>query len=539
MTSIRCETSTRSSGGAVKLRRIAAAACILVAACDSNGNRYMPGSAHEVLGVPMGVVRSAIAARLDSSSQPSWVSKDDWARVRRLYGVFNDAPLWLEPEGVKDRASALLRALDDAPRHGLNTRAYPLDSIRLVVNAEELATKATPQALADADVLLTAAYVAYASDMLMGQVDPKTVSQAWHIPMRKAEVDSALVRSLQHPSMGKGLADMAPQDSAYALLKNEYARYERIVSSGGWTSVAGAGASLLTAIAARLRAEGYRVDSTPDGIAAAIRTFQEHHGLDASGRTDGPTLGAMNVPAVERLHQIAANLERQRWLPRTLGTRYIYVNVPAFRLEAYDSGQKKLDMKVVVGSEYQGRATPVFSDSMEFVVFRPYWNVPPNIAANEFFSKYGTNLPAGFETWRENGELRIRQRPGDKNALGLVKFMFPNDFNIYLHDTPQKSLFQQADRAASHGCIRLEKPDQLAVFALGWPNDRVRQAMNGSDNRTVMLPRKIPVYIVYFTAYARDGQIYFSDDLYERDERLDVKMDSTGTHAPRPVPLNH
>ena len=437
---------------------------LFLAGCNS-GDKYVPGTARNVLGIEMSAVRSAIAARLDSSTVPSWVSKDDWKRVRGLYRVFGDAPLWLEPEGVRDRASALLQALEEAPRHALSTQAYPRDSVRQVVNADELAKKATPQALADADVLLTAAYVAYASDMLMGQVDPKTVSQAWHIPTRKAEVDSALVRSLQNLSMAKGLAEMVPQDSAYTVLKGEYARYERIVSSGGWSSLPGAGASA-QAVAARLQVEGYPVDSVSDGMATSIRTFQERHGLAASGRIDGSTLRAMNVPAVERLHQIASNLERHRWLPRWLGSRYIFVNVPAFRLEAYDSGQKKLEMKVVVGAEYQGRATPVFSDSMEFVVFRPYWNVTPSIAAKEFFPKYGMNLPEGYETWREKGQLRIRQRPGDKNSLGLVKFMFPNDFNIYLHDTPAKSLFQQSDRAASHGCIRLEKPDQLAELRL-------------------------------------------------------------------------
>ena len=504
----------------------------LASACTS-GDKYVPGSARQVLGISMDSVRAAIAARLDSASLPGWVSKDDSKRVRSVYALFKDAPLWLEPDGVKDRAAALLKALEDAPQHGLNTQAYPLDSVRSFVNADALAKRATPQALADADVMLTAAYVAYASDMLMGQVDPKTISQAWHIPMRKSEVDSALIRSLQSVSMAKGLADMVPQDSGYAVLKDAYARYLTIASAGGWSPIAGSGASHQEALMARLRADGYLTDSAGAGTDEAIRVFQERHGLSGTGRLDGPTIAALNVPAMERAHQIASNLERHRWLPRTLGSRYILVNVPAFRLEAYDSGQKSLEMKVVVGAEYQGRATPVFSDSMEFVVFRPYWNVTPDIAAKEFFPRYGTNLPDGYETWNEKGKLRIRQRPGEKNSLGLVKFMFPNDFNIYLHDTPQKALFQQTDRAASHGCIRLEKPDQLGEFVLGWTGDRVREAMNGSDNRTVMLPRKIPVYIVYFTAYARDGQLYFSDDLYERDERLEDKMDSTGTHAPK------
>jgi len=229
---------------------------------------------------------------------------------------------------------------------------------------------------------------------------------------------------------------------------------------------------------------------------------------------------SLNIPATYRLGQIAANLERFRWLPRNLGSRYIYVNVPAFRLQAYNGGEKTLEMKVIVGEEFEGKATPVFADSMEFVVFRPYWNVPPGIAAKEIFPKMSSGYLEShdMETYREGGELRIRQRPGPKNSLGLVKFLFPNDFNIYLHDTPQGELFEKDVRAFSHGCIRLEHPEQMAEFALGWPLDKIEEAMNsGPNNRQIRLPQKIPVFIVYATTYIRNGQLYFGNDLYDRD----------------------
>jgi murein L,D-transpeptidase YcbB/YkuD len=504
------------------------AALCLIAGCKEKA--YVPGEAKSVLGVSMGSVRTAIASRLDSGKAPSWISADRWKRVNGLYKRFGNAPLWLEPDGVRDRADALLKAIEAAPTHALATDAYPLDSIRGVVNEEYLTKSKTPQALADADVLLTTAYVAYASDMLVGQVNPKTVSQSWHIPVQMYEVDSALVRSLQSVSMAQALAAMAPQDSGYAVLREAFARYKQIVVAGGWPKVSQGGAGMGAPLRARLLAEGYAFDTTApasDVQSAALKEFQDRHGLAVTGRLSPATIKSLDVPAEERLQQIASNLERMRWLPRSLGSRYILVNVPAFRLEAYDSGQKTLEMKVVVGAEYEGRATPVFSDSMEFVVFRPYWNVTPSIAAKEFFPRYGTNLPAGYETYREKGKLRIRQRPGDKNSLGLVKFLFPNDFNIYLHDTPAKALFLQTDRAASHGCIRLEHPDQLAEFVLRWPNDRVQQAMHGTDNRTHTLPTKIPVYIVYFTAYSRDGHLHFGDDLYGRDEALEEEMADT------------
>ena len=153
------------------------------------------------------------------------------------------------------------------------------------------------------------------------------------------------------------------------------------------------------------------------------------------------------------------------------------------------------------------------------------WDTDQVVTENEF-AKYGGNLPAGYEFWNDGGAQRIRQRPGEKNSLGLVKFMFPNSFNIYLHDTPAKSLFQRADRAASHGCIRVHEPQRLAEWVLGWDGGRVQSAMHGSDNRHVKLPSKIPVYIVYFTAYMRDGQLYFSGDVYDRDDTLRQKMDS-------------
>jgi murein L,D-transpeptidase YcbB/YkuD len=489
---------------------------------------YEPGAPASVLGVSMGAIRNAIATRLDSAATPTWVTPDRWKRVRAVYAVWGNAPLWLEPAGVKERATALLKVLEEAPDHALRTDGYPLDSIRTFVNVDELVNKPTAERLADADVLLTAAYVGYGTDMLKGQVDPKTITQAWHIPAPLAEVDSALIRTLQNPLIAQGLADMAPKDSAYTVLKSEYARYRQMVSDGGWPLISLARGDREAAVVARLRAERLPVDSVAGDAETVIRLYQERHGLAETGKLDERTVRSMNVPATERLQQIGSNLERQRWLPRSLGSRYIHVNVPAFRLEAYEGGQKKLEMRVVVGSEFEGRSTPVFSDSMAHVVFRPYWNVTPNIAAKEFFPKYGTNLPDGYETWRENGQLRIRQRPGEGNSLGLVKFMFPNAFNVYLHDTPSKALFAQADRAASHGCIRLEKPDKLAEFVLGWDNAAVQQAMHGADNRTVVIPAKIPVYIVYLTAYVRDGHLHFSDDIYERDQRLESRMGTTG-----------
>jgi murein L,D-transpeptidase YcbB/YkuD len=535
--------------------------------------KYSPRNVTKVLAVPTETLQPAIAANIGAEDRPKWVTPDRWKRVRGLYAAFDNAPLWLEEGGIKDRANALLDAIRMAPDHALDTTAYPVSEITALVNAKRLTDTASAKTLADADVMLTSAYVAYAADMLVGQVDPASVSQAWHIPARPKELDSAIVRGIEGTDMKQALAEMAPHGTGYMDLKDAYARYRKIAASGGWPAISSTSdPALVAAVAARVDPELVRGDSsavgaravdsvaTPvpvpapagkkggkrataasaaagAGLSKLLAQFQEHHGLDRTGRLDKATLAELNVPAEERVKQIAANLERHRWLPRSLGSRYVYVNVPAFRLDAYDSGQKTLSMKVVVGQEYEGKKTPVFSDSMETVAFRPYWNITPDIQAKEVGPKAAADPGyldrENMEYYTDGGARRIRQKPGGKNALGLVKFLFPNSFNIYLHDTPTKALFQQTARAVSHGCIRLEKPAELAQWVLGWDAERVQAAMNGTeDNKQVRVVPKIPVYIVYFTSYIRDGQLFFGDDIYKRDDKLEeqVAAKAAATH---------
>ena len=498
---------------------------------------YVPQDVPDVLGVSTATIQAAVAARV-GQSPPEWVSAERWERVRTLYHTYENAPLWLEPEGVKDRASALLDALAQAGDHALRTDAYPIDSIRHVVNAKRMDSTATAADIANADVLLTAAYVGYASDMLIGQVDPRTVSQSWHIPSRRSAVDSALLHTLQDSSIAAGLGQMAPQDSEYGVLRREYSRYREIVARGGWPVVApGVSPEELTA---RLEAEGYTVPSE-DSVFATLATWQRRHNLEPDGKLGRATFAALNVDAETRARQIGSNLERHRWLPRALGQRYVYVNVPSFHLDAFDSGQRVLSMKVVVGAEYNGHATPVFSDSMRWVVFRPYWRPTQRILKDEILPRLKTDpayLKRNDMEWaEEQGARVIRQRPGPQNSLGLVKFLFPNDFDIYLHDTNQRSFFGRNARAASHGCIRLEHPADLASYVLRWPSDSVRAAMDsGRNDRTVPLTQRVPVYIVYFTAYARDSELYFAEDVYGRDAGLKSRVDLPSIVSP-PTPI--
>ena len=504
---------------------------------------WAPAKLTSVKGVPATEIETALRKKLAGAPPPK-IDSDQWRHTRTLYKLYGNNPLWLAADGLHgDRTFALTNAVLQAEQDGMRMDAYPVGALADEIAAVREAKPPTADQLADADLILTATFAALGEDYLTGQVDPRTVAQNWHIDPEEEKVDSALARGIRITAIDKAIATMRPQDPDYTGLRKQLDRYQGIVAKRGWTVVPAGEAvkpgekmspARVAALRQRLTAEGYLVPAAQDTqttagtydreLAGAIASFQAHHAIAVDSMLGKETFDALNQSAAYRAAQIAANLERLRWLPRNLGLRYIYVNVPAFRLGAFDQGKQVLDMKVIVGQDYEDKATPVFSDMMETVVFRPYWNVTPDIAAKEIFPKIDANpgyLAANdYELYKENGVTRVRQKPGDKNSLGLVKFLFPNDFNIYLHDTPNHELFDKDVRAFSHGCIRVEKPAELAQWVLGWDAAKVDSEMHGSDNNAVKVPQKIPVFIVYGTAYMRDDQLYFGNDLYDRDDKL-------------------
>ncbi len=519
---------------------------------NENAQTWAPEKLSAVQGVPATEIEALIQSKLNGAKLDR-IDDDQWAHTKRLYKLYGNNPLWLTSNGLHEtRTKALTNAILAANADGMRLDDYPIGTLAQAIAALKQTKTPTAEQLATADVVLTASYTALGEDLLTGQVDPRTVAQAWHVDPEEENVDSALVRNLRYEHLDKALATMRPTDDDYAGLSKQLQNYRVIVAKGGWQKIpdtknvkpgAPADPAVLTAVRNRLAAEGILPAAGPNkasmvpsfqasgsasantydqGLAAAVALFQERHGINVDSALGKETIESMNVPASYRLAEIAANMERYRWLPRSFGSRYVFVNVSAFKLEAYDSGAKTLDMKVIVGQEYEDKATPVFADSMETVVFRPYWNVTPDIAAKEVFPKGAAYMEReNMETYQEGGQTRVRQRPGPKNALGFVKFLFPNDFNIYLHDTPNHELFKQDVRAFSHGCIRVEKPAELAQWVLGWPADKVHQEMdNPPDNKSVKVPSKIPVYITYFTTYINNGQLYFGNDLYNRDDKL-------------------
>ena len=514
-----------------------------------NPQTWAPEKLTSVEGVPATDIEAQMKAKL-AGTRPPKIDDEQWAHTKALYKSYGDNPLWLSSDGLhQTRTKAITDAILEANTDGMRMDDYPIGALAQAIATVKQTKTPTADQLATADVLLSASYVALGEDLMTGQIDPRTVAQSWHVNPEEDNVDSALVRNLRYEHLDKALATLRPTDEDYAGLSKALQQWRLIVAKGGWQAVpqvsgnvkpgGSASPAVLTAVRNRLAAEGIAVpaataatDSTRPRasgagtydreLAGAVAVFQQQHSINVDSALGKETIDAMNISASYRLGEIAANMERFRWLPRSFGTRYIFVNVPAFKLEAFDSGQKALEMKVIVGQEYQDKATPVFADSMETVVFRPYWNIPPGIAAKEIFPKGGAYMAANnIETFNDGGRTGVRQRPGPKNALGFVKFLFPNDFNIYLHDTPNHELFEKDVRAFSHGCIRLEKPDELAQWVLGWPADKVEQAMrDGPDNTAVKLPQKIPVYITYFTTYINNGQLNFGNDLYNRDDKL-------------------
>ncbi len=537
-------------------------AVAVAAACDKLGwkdpqrsesggeidESFQPTRIKSVKGVPVADVRAAIAKRL-REARPKPIGEQQWKHAMKLYDEYGGYPIWLDGDGLRERRTkTLMTALLNADADALALDAYPLDELRRLLSALLKAKRPSADLLGDVDVVLTATYVTIGQDLLTGQVDPRSVSQDWHIKPTPAQVDSALARFLRDTRFDLTVTQMRPEYPEYKELQKQLTRYRQIIAKGGWDSVPqgkalkpgdAAPVERLTGLRDRLRVEGYDVsapiDSMKSGgttkavynhvLAAAVAQFQREHGISVDSALGKETVQALNVPATFRLGQIAANMERYRWMPRSLGDRYVFVNVPSFRLDAYENGKPVMNMKVIVGAEYQDKNTPVFSDSMQYVVFRPYWNATDSIMAKELWPKVEADPTFldrnDYEIVTENGKERIRQKPGDKNALGLVKFMFPNSFDIYMHDTPEDQLFAKDVRAFSHGCIRLEKPAEMARWVLGWTPEQVKNAMeNGPDDRGVTLKQKVPVYIVYFTTFTRDGRLYFGNDLYGRDGSL-------------------
>lgn len=467
-------------------------------------------------------------------------------RMRSFYNTRNYQFAWFSSDGLTEQARGFWNL------HDYHRKATEADSVlndkelnkkmsRLIA-AEELSVKPTDASMVNTELTMTQHFIHYMRTQYEdGYIKRKEMER--FIPRKKEDArylaDSLL--SKKHKD-NKYFEDV---HKAYGLLKQQLAKYLQITAAGGWPTIPATNKKLkpgestpaVALIKRRLQITGDMpgADTTPiftDTLAMAIRNFQARHGLKEDGALSETLIKEMNVPAEARLQQILMNMGRMRWLPPQPSGNLILVNIPEFMLHAYEGPKKAFDMVVVVGKE--GHNTTTFTGDLNQVVFSPYWNVPESIVEKEILPAMARNASyleaQNMEIVSQNGDLpTIRQKPGDNNALGKVKFLFPNSFDIYFHDTPSKSLFARSMRAFSHGCIRLAEPEKMANYLLRnqpeWTPERISEAMNSGEEKFVKLKDPVPVVITYYTAWVDEqGRLNFRDDIYGHDKKLAAKM---------------
>ena len=457
-------------------------------------------------------------------------------------------PAWTDDDEILPRGIEMLRAIAAAAGEGLDPERYHFSTAREMARLleEDAVEDRELEFLGNLDLLLTEGFARFAEDLETGTIDPRVADREWRIPPDTVADRNLIDRALEGDDPKEVLASIRPRAPYYDRLTQALRRHREIADSGGWGTVpegetleAGAQGPRVAALRSRLsksanereselaRAGAGDAQRFDDQLADALKSFQARHGLEADGALGGKTVEALNVPVEERIAAIRLNLDRWRWLPNDLGEMYIIVNVAGFELELVENDEAIEAMNVVVGAT--ANRTPIFQDTLEYMVVNPYWNVPSSIAEEEILpivERDPTYLARNnYEMVREGGNVRIRQRPGPGNALGNVKFLFPNSMDIYLHDTPADHLFSQSSRAFSHGCIRVERPDDLARTLLAKLTDRdpsdYDRLRRADGEQWVKLDRQIPVYILYFTAWVDpDGTTHFHEDIYKRDETL-------------------
>lgn len=445
------------------------------------------------------------------------------------------APAWSNGNGLLPRADEVAAALLAAGEHGLRPGDYPTAEIRRRISLLRSAATPAPGDLADLDLLLTHAFLAYGAHLRDGRVSPQAIQRDCAVERSPTDLAAVLEAALAAGRVRPSLEELAPPHVGYRALRQRLAGLRETAVRGGWPAVPD-GPTLhpderddrVAALRARLAATEEAPPDDPADPAVvdpllveAVQAFQLRHGLEPDGITGPLTLRALNVPAADRVRTLELNLERWRWVPRDLGRRHVMVNVAGFELAAVEAGRTALAMRIIVGKPYQ--RTPLFSSAMTQVVINPSWHVPNSITTREIVPRLKRDpgyLARNGYYWSDG---RLVQRPGAQNALGRIKFLFPNRFNVYLHDTPSRSLFERAVRTFSHGCMRIQKPLELAEWVLGetWTRETLEAAIATGRERFVRLPESLPVHVVYWTAWVDEaGVLQLREDVYGRDEAL-------------------
>jgi len=484
-----------------------------------------------------------------------------------FYSHRNFRPAWITDEGPGPLAKRLVASIRQADDDGLRPDAYHLKRIAALMTETRLDLMADqpelPEKLADLDLLLTDAFLLFGFHLSNGCVNPETIRSEWFIKSHHVDLVEALQSALRQKNVAAVLNKLRPQHAGYVALKGALARYRGRMALGGCVCVPegthlkrGDRDPRVAALRARLNVPVWPDNWNKDvsdffdaPLERAVLEFQIRHGLDADGIVGPATLAALNVRVEDRLRQIKLNMERWRWLPHDFGKRYILVNIPNFQLYMIEHNEIILKMRVIVGKKR--RQTPVFNGRMTYMELNPYWHIPPQIAKEDILpeiqkdSQYldKQNIRV-FENWQAEAfelnpafiewsqiapadlSFKFVQDPGPLNALGRLKFMFPNSFSVYIHDTPARGFFKYEKRSFSSGCIRIEKPIELAEYLLKdnpeWTRNELVDTIDSTKTRIVRLLEPISVQIVYLTAWVDEGgeTVHFRDDVYDRDKPL-------------------
>lgn len=454
-------------------------------------------------------------------------------KIRMFYAKRNYTYAWFDKKGIIEQAGNLHNKIDNITEEGLPDKRLYADTFHRMME-DVVNIKNHEKENLTLELMLTAQYFFYAETVWAGLGSKGMQAVDWNLPQKKISYVAMLDSLLEIPS--SRFMKSEPVFRQYALLKSFLKKFRAIELNGGWPIIKpdkkmyrkGDTSKVLITVRKRLLLSG---DLDTDNqlpffdvtLETAVKKFQQRYGLKEDGILNAILIKEMNYPVEKRIEQIIVNMERCRWLPIALKKDYFVVNIPEYRFHAFENDTLVWSMNVVVGTALH--KTAIFSGMMNSVVFCPYWNIPPGIMQKEILPAMRRNknyLSKNHMEWNGN---TIRQTPGPWNALGKVKFLFPNSHNIYLHDTPSKLLFNQDQRAFSHGCIRVAEPKRLAVYVLRhqpeWTEEKIDSSMNASTEQVVKIKKPIPVFIAYLTSWVdADGRINFRNDIYNKDSRL-------------------
>ena len=490
--------------------------------------------------------------------------------VRSFYRQRNYLPAWMDSDGSCRRIGDLLAAVADLRHEALIPDQYHLALLERLQNDAQssglLREKLRLERIVDMELLATDAYLTSARHLLSGRISPETLGPDQQAVRKETDLIAALETAVESGRVQPMLSSFLPDHSGYRRLRRALKHYRRIAENGGWNSLAsdavlrmGMKDPRVAALRSRLTMEGYHSDGKPREVTRfdaslkrAVADFQRQHGLAADGVMGPATAAALNVPAFRRARQIELNMERWRWLPRYLGKRYLLVNIADYELEIIDSERRVMAMRVVVGKNY--RRTPVFSAKLSKIVLNPHWYVPQTIFAEDLLPviranpdylqqrgyKVFSSLKPGAEEidpqridWQAVDPQAfphiLRRDPGPSNPMGRAKFLFPNRYDVYMHDSPDRSVFARAKRTFSSGCIRIEKPIELAQYLLrdssGWSRQRIVAVIGSGRPELVAAFDSMPVHIQYWTAWVdQNSNVQFREDIYGRDALLEESL---------------